>query len=293
MVSNMFLSQMSIVIMCIGTVLIVLFLILLLVSGRKYQNLIEPLEEKEFPLHELYTFGLMIGDIFKLNFNSKKNVTRKKECELWYGRQYALYYLKIYHAKKITFAVLVFLLSFLLYGFTRESTILLMFIIMSVALYMYFGEELHNKIKVRSQQLLREFPEAVSQLALLVNAGMILREAWRKTAESGTGELHRQMRKAISNMDNGMSEIEAYSVFSQDCVVPEIKKFTSVLIQNLTKGNSEFCEMLKQQSNEIWMQRQALIKQQGEKAAAKLLIPSSIMFIGILIMIIVPIFSNM
>ena len=288
----MFLSQMSIVIMIIGTVLTAIFLLLLFLTSKKYQPLIEPLKEKEFPLHEVYTFGLFLGQIFKLNFNSKKNIARKKDCELWYGRAYALYYMRIYHAKSITIATIVFLVSFILYGLTRETIILLMMFVISIAIYMYYVDELHNKIKKRSQQLLREFPEAVSQIALLVNAGMILREAWRKTAESGTGELHIQMKKAISNMDNGMSETEAYGEFAQECVIPEIKKFTSVLIQNLTKGNSEFCEMLKQQSNEIWMQKQAYVKQQGEKAAGKLLIPSTIMFVGILIMIIVPIFSN-
>ena len=73
----------------------------------------------------------------------------------------------------------------------------------------------------------------------------------------------------------------------------DIKKFTSMLIQGMNKGNRELTEMMKEQSREIWNIRRNLIKQQGEKAASKLLIPMCIMFIGILIMIIVPIFSNL
>ena len=61
----------------------------------------------------------------------------------------------------------------------------------------------------------------------------------------------------------------------------------------MNKGNRELTEMMKEQSREIWNIRRNLIKQQGEKAASKLLIPMCIMFIGILIMIIVPIFSNL
>ena len=50
---------------------------------------------------------------------------------------------------------------------------------------------------------------------------------------------------------------------------------------------------VKEQSREIWNIRRNLIKQQGEKAASKLLIPICVMFVGILIMIIVPIFTNL
>ena len=50
--------------------------------------------------------------------------------------------------------------------------------------------------------------------------------------------------------------------------------------------------MLQQQSKEVWAAKKQDIKRQGEKAASKLLIPVLIMFIGILIMILIPIFTN-
>lgn len=288
----MFLTTTSIVIMTIGTILAAIFIIILLASG-KYKEYITPLDEKEFPLHEIYGFGFLILDLVHYNFNSKKNIERKKECELWYGNQFAVYYVKVIAAQKITIAAIIFLTGFVFFGLTNEIVVILVTTAMAAAIYVYYGDIVKNRLKKRREMLMGEFPDVVAKLALLINAGMIMKEAWRKVADNGKGEIHSFMKQAVIEIDNGSSEIEAYSNFGVNCMVPEIRKFTSTMVQGLTKGNSEFSEMLKQQNNEIWMQRQNHVKQLGEKAASKLLIPILIMFIGILIMIIVPIFANL
>ena len=81
--------------------------------------------------------------------------------------------------------------------------------------------------------------------------------------------------------------------FGSRCIIPEIKKFTSTIIQGMTKGNSELTAMLQEQSKEVWQLKKQLVRREGEKAASKLLIPICVMFVGILIMIIVPIFTNL
>ena len=51
--------------------------------------------------------------------------------------------------------------------------------------------------------------------------------------------------------------------------------------------------MLQSQSKEVWNLRRQNIRRQGEKAASKLMLPIMIMFIGILIMVLIPIFANL
>ena len=94
-------------------------------------------------------------------------------------------------------------------------------------------------------------------------------------------------------MNNGVSEIDAIYNFGTRCIIPEIKKFTSTIIQGMTKGNSELTSMLQEQSKEVWQLKKQLVRREGEKAASKLLIPICIMFVGILIMILIPIFTNL
>lgn len=287
----MFLSTTSIVIMTIGTILTVLFIILLLASG-KYKEMVEPLDEKEFPGHELYTFGFLISDLIKYNFNTKKEIEKKREAEIWYGSQFGPYYVRVIQAQKITLSVIVFLFGFIVYGLCCDMVVIGVFAMMAFAVYYYYDTLIHERLKKRSEELLREFPDMVGELALLTNAGMILKEAWRNISDNGNGKLYEFMKEALIDMDNGMAEIDAYNKFGCNCMVPEIKKFTSILIQNMTKGNREFVEVLKSQSVEIWELHKNHIRQLGEKAASNLLIPIMFMFIGILIMVIVPIFAN-
>ena len=159
--------------------------------------------------------------------------------------------------------------------------------------YYYVATLPQTKVEKKSTQILSDFADVASKLALLVNAGMIMKEAWEKVAYTGESELYQEMQRVCVNMHNGMSEVDAYTEFGSRCTSPEIKKFTSTVVQGLVKGNRELVEMIKQQSREIWEAKRHRVKQQGEKAASKLLIPICIMFIGIIIMIIIPIFSNL
>jgi len=65
------------------------------------------------------------------------------------------------------------------------------------------------------------------------------------------------------------------------------------LVQGITKGNDELALLLKQQSKEAWETKKFHVRLQGEQASSKLLIPITMMFIGVLIMIVVPIFTNL
>lgn len=46
-------------------------------------------------------------------------------------------------------------------------------------------------------------------MALLTNAGMILREAWQEVAFAGTSTIYTEMQTTVNEMNNGVSEIDA------------------------------------------------------------------------------------
>ena len=141
--------------------------------------------------------------------------------------------------------------------------------------------------------MMNDFSEVVSKLALLVNAGMTLHEAWGEVAVSGKGEIYQEMQASVENMRNGMAEEDAVILFGQQCMVPQIKKFASTIITSLKRGPEDLAQMLTQQSKEVWALKQQIMRRQGEAANAKLLLPIVLTFVGILIMVIVPIFSSM
>ena len=67
---------------------------------------------------------------------------------------------------------------------------------------------------------------------------------------------------------------------------PEIKKFASVLTQGIEKGSRELSNSLIHQSAEMWNLKKQVMLQKGEAAASKLLAPTAMIFIGVLIIII-------
>lgn len=288
----MFISIHSLVIMGIGTLVTIFFLIMLITSG-KYDMYLETLDSKEYPFFQLYGVGFRINDLIGMDFSRKSERKRRQYLALLKGDQLAEYYLRVNAAERTTFASLCIVASFILYGISQEIMILVILIGFGALAYYYVSTIPEETVKKRTGAILDEFADVVSKLALLVNAGMILREAWEMIAYSAEGELYDEMRLVCENINNGMSEIDAYTEFGTRCTAPEIKKFTSTIIQGVVKGNKELVEMIKMQSREMWNSKQHRVRQQGEKAASKLLIPTCIMFVGVLIMIIVPIFANL
>lgn len=282
----------SFIIMSVGTVLAGL-LILLILIGTKYNRMTEGLNDKEYPLNQLYGVGFALLAVTRHNFTSKSERKRRQDIALIYGEKYSEYYLRVNAAERVTLAFLLFVAGFAFYGLAADVLMIFVFTLFAFAAYYYVAKLPEETLRKKTDTILNEFADVVSKLALLVNAGMIMREAWEKVAFASEGELYNEMRNVVVDINNGVSEIDAYTAFGSRCSSPEIKKFTSTIVQGIVKGNKELVEMIKQQSREIWDAKRHRTRQQGEKAASKLLIPICIMFIGVLVMIVVPIFANL
>ena len=276
----------------IGAVLLGIWLVLFF-TGLKYASLFYALTEKEFPLKEIYFVGYAALELVHYSYKSKHDRKLRKELSVLFGEKYAEYYLRVIPAQEITMSLTLAILGFALYGVADDIAVLVVLLIFAGLAYYYFGTLTEKRILKRSEEMLRDFSNVVSKLALLTNAGMILREAWTEIAFSGETTIYREMQTSVEEMNNGISEIDAIFRFGKRCIIPEIKKFSSTIVQGLVKGNNELALMLQAQSREVWMLKKQDIHRQGEKAASRLLIPVVIMFVGILIMVIVPIFTNL
>jgi len=263
------------------------------IKGYKQMSFFDPLTEKEFPLKQIYFVGLAVLETIKYKYRSSADRKLRKEISVLYGEKYTDYYMRVIYSQRITMALTVLLIAFIAYGFTASPAIFFVFVVFAALAYYYFGTVITDKISKRSDSLLSDFSEVTSKLALLTNAGMIFREAWEEVAYTGESVFYMEMQKTCDEINNGVSEADAIFNFGSRCIIPEIKKFSSTVIQGLNKGNSELVSMLQAQSAEVWNLKRQNVKRQGEKAASKLMIPIMLMFVGILIMVIIPIFTNL
>ena len=286
------LSVQDVVIMGCGLLFTVLWLILLVGSG-KHQKLFCGLNEKEYPLSQIYSTGYALTQMLHFHFRSSFDRKLRDNLSVLYEEKYTEYYIRLTYAQSLSIAMVIFLFSFILYGLSQELMILIIGFLMTGLSVYYFMTLSRTKIKKRSDELLDDFSEAVSKLALLTNAGMIIRDAWNEVAYAGEGTLYTEMQKTCDDMGNGVSDMESIRRFGVRCIIPEIKKFSTTIIQGIEKGNRELAMMLEKQSDELWEMKQQRVKREGAKANTKLMIPMFVMFIGILIMIVVPIFANL
>lgn len=280
-------------VMYIIGLLYLIFWTVLYITGKKNAKLFEGLNEKEYPLKDIYHVGYQFVNLIKYQYKSKKDRQHKKELAILYDQKYADYYLRVVYAQKTTFVLTLMALAVPMYGLADSMAGILIIAMFAWAAYMNYGNMTTTIIEKRSHEMLNEFSNIVSKLALLTNAGMIMREAWEEVANTGNSAIYLEMQKSVIEMKNGVSEVDAITNFGTRCVLPEIKKFASTIVQGIMKGNSELTAMLQEQSKEVWNIKRQVIKRQGEKASSKLMIPIMLMFVGILIMVVVPIFTNL
>lgn len=282
----------NLVIIGFGFALLLVWLFLY-ARGMKYANLFMVLNDEDFPMKDIYFVGYALSELRKTNFQSESQTETRKMLSVLYGNEYVDYYIRAVYSQRVSMSLTIACFALPAYCFSEGSILAFLFIIAAaIFAYIYYGRALPNKIEQRKNDMISDFSEVVSKLALLVNAGMILQEAWEKVSVSGNTEIYEEMQKSVQEMHNGRPASEAIFAFGQRCMLPEIKKFATTLIQGFSKGNAELSLMLKQQSKEVWGTKQQIVMRQGELANDKLLLPILIIFIGILIMVLVPIFSG-
>ncbi len=282
-----------IILLIVATIAVAIWCVLAIKYEQTYAEITESIDETKYRYPELFCIGFAIMRFLKIDTSGKQARKRIKEIAEVQGKKYAEYYYYIINGAKWTYGLTVLVL-FALLGAMGNSGIALFFgLVLSILLMWYVDETMNDQLEQRRDDLLTDLPQMLSKLTLLVNSGMVMRDAWVKVAEGEDRILYQEMRITAQEMKNGVSDYEAYRNFADRCSIKEIRRFSSTMMQNLQKGNSEIAFFLKEMSNEMWEEKKHLVKRKGEAANSKLLIPIGMIFVGILIMIMVPAFMNM
>ena len=163
----------------------------------------------------------------KIDTSGKQARKRIKEIAEVQGKRYAEYYYYIINGAKWTYGLTVLVL-FALLGAMGNSGIALFFgLVLSILLMWYVDETMNDQLEQRRDDLLTDLPQMLSKLTLLVNSGMVMRDAWVKVAEGEDRILYQEMRITAQEMKNGVSDYEAYRNFADRCSIKEIRRFST------------------------------------------------------------------
>lgn len=180
------------------------------------------------------------------------------------------------------------------------NSALILGILFMVVLPIIFYEkdrEIHKQTMQRREELQQDFPEFISKLILLLEAGMNIRRALFQIVEDGQKRskmdnkksyLYMELLYICRQMQNGLSEKEAYELLGKRCNLSCYKKLSGLLVQHLQKGGSNILEMLRNESRKACDEQRRQIQKKGEEMETKLLFPMMIMLGIVMVFIMVP-----
>ncbi len=262
-------------------------------KGEGGSSPLRPLKYRDHPLKDLYPFGYGILEIFPSRGGGVKERREERYFKSIYGNRHWEFYRRMYAAERISTSAVIIIAFSLIASVLSSFNAMVLGAGFSICSSIYFDKKIDYLVTVRKNNIMADLPEVLSKLTLLIGAGMVIREAWHRVGESGEGVLYKEMQRASYEVKNGVREFDAYLGVSSRCGVIDVDKFTSAFVQNLSKGSGDMTEFLNQASRDSWNARKSRVRMSGEIASTKLLIPISLMFVGVFIMIMYPIMSGL
>jgi hypothetical protein len=162
------------------------------------------------------------------------------------------------------------------------------------ALFLYRGRysAIDKRIKAARRSIIKDFPEFIDKLLLMLNAGLVVSAAISRIAadyeqRKGFGkprQLYEELaaiRQRVENTNASLSvELNRMAARSG---VRELMRFASVVSDNIDKG-SALAEKLKAEGELVWKLRKKDIEEAGRLAETKMILPMTMtLFVLILI----------
>lgn len=174
-------------------------------------------------------------------------------------------------------------------------------VIVTFLIYLCADSDLHEQLEKRRKSMRKEYPEIVHKLVLFVGAGMTLRGAFQKIATDyetkgkakKVSAAYEEMLYTCHELNSGVSEGAAYERFGRRTGLAEYIRLSTLLMQNLKRGNSTLLERLREEADKAAEERLQQSKKLGEEAGTKLLVPMVLMLAVVMVMIMTPAFSAM
>lgn len=182
----------------------------------------------------------------------------------------------------------------------RSAIFLFLGILFSILLFLLEQQNKKEDEKKKQEQMMRDYPEIISKINLLLGAGMTVKNVWKKIVEDyerqkemlGIRFAYEEMVTTYHEMQSGIVEAECYEHFGKRCKLRPYRKLGALLSQNLRKGTKGLTALLSVEALQAYEERKMRTKRLGEEAGTKLLVPMFLMLAVVLVIVIVPAFLS-
>lgn len=172
--------------------------------------------------------------------------------------------------------------------------IAILVVVVIVGIFIGKDKDVNKKLNERNEQLMEDYPEIVSKLAMLIGAGMTVRGAFKRIAsENKKRYAYEEMKYAVNEMESGTLESVCYRHFCGRVKLQKYVKLISLLEQNSRMGSRGLIADLKNESQDAFEDKKSNAEKKGEEAGTKLLLPMFMQLFIVMVVIMVPAFMGM
>ena len=151
--------------------------------------------------------------------------------------------------------------------------------------------------KERLEELERDYAQIVSKFAMLLSAGLSVRNAWERIVlmyrrRGVQSAVYEELNWGLLQMQKGISELEVYESVGIRTGQVHYKKLMALFISDKRRGSIPLMEAMNQEMFSAMEEKRRKTRQQGEKIGTKLLIPMIGMLGVVFLIILVPAFLS-
>lgn len=183
----------------------------------------------------------------------------------------------------------------------NSSLFLLLTIGAAVGVYFLKDKDLHDELLEKKRAMKMYYPVILNKFMLYMGAGMTVRGSFLKIAldyqkkreEGPRNPAYEEMLYSCNELNAGISEGQVYERFGRRSGLQEYARFTTMLSQNLKKGNATLLTRLREESEKALEDDLHYRKKLGEEAETKLLVPMIMMMAIVMLLVMIPAFSSL
>ena len=130
----------------------------------------------------------------------------------------------------------------------------------------------NNLGQKRRLELQKGLPDALDMMTVGVEAGLGFDAAMGRVARNLQGAVAAEFARVLQEMQFGLSRVEALRALVERTDLPELRRFTSAIVQSSELGIS-IGQVLREQSSEMRVLRRQRAEEKAQKLQVKILLP--------------------
>lgn len=184
--------------------------------------------------------------------------------------------------------------------------LLILCILLLVLLYKNRYRKIDKELLRVKESMIRDFPELINKMVLLLNAGLVVTSAISKIA----GDYDRYRQEGGENLKGRRPLYEELCIierrikesnvpigpelksFARRSGLKEILRFSSILDENMNKG-TVLAEKLQAEAQILWLSRKKRAEEKGRLAETKLTLPLMVLLLILIMVTVSPTFLEM